>query len=259
MKSLENADWIFLNSMILKIHSIEDSMQMRETLIQQLRLIMDFDCATFYVASHKDGLTLENPVVYNVPPEFAQRYINDFFALDYSKSFFFGGKSIIYRETDIMSDEKRVGTDYYKTFYEPFGWHYSISMVIAYNAKFLGVLTLFRNQGKPNFKYDDVFILEILKDHLEFRLYGDRAAPPSANTPAAGAAFQKYGLTRREEMVLGDLAAGKDNRAICDELYITNNTLKKHILNIYRKLGVKNRVGLLQMVRDLNADHGISG
>jgi DNA-binding CsgD family transcriptional regulator len=251
MKSLENADWIFLNSIILKIHSIEDSIQMRETLIQQLGLMMDFDCATFYVASQKDNLTLEEPVVFNVPPEFAQRYIKDFFALDYSKSFFFGGKSIIYRETDIMSDEKRIGTDYYKAFYEPFGWHYSISMVLAYNAKFKGVLTLFRNKGKPNFKYDDVFILEILKDHLEFRLHKYTTAPPPVKTSAVDAAFSQYGLTRREEMVLDSLAAGKDNRSICNALYITNNTLKKHILNIYRKLGVKSRVALLSLVKDL--------
>lgn len=254
MKSLENADWIFLNSIILKIHSIEDSIQMRQTLIEQLRLMVDFDCATFYLAAHKDSLTLESPVVYNVPPEFAQRYIKDFFSLDYSKSFYFGGKSIIYRETDIMSDEKRLQTDYYKAFYEAFGWHYSISLNIAYNERFLGVLTLFRNKGKPNFKYDDVFILEILKGHLEFRLHGDRDAPPPA--PAIGADFQEYGLTRREEMVLGHLASGQDNPAICAELFITNNTLKKHILNIYRKLGVKNRVGLLQLVREQKSGKG---
>ena len=37
---------------------------------------------------------------------------------------------------------------------------------------------------------------------------------------------------------------------ICDELVITPNTLKKHILNIYRKLGIKNRVQLFKMVRE---------
>ncbi|WP_396426541.1 helix-turn-helix transcriptional regulator [Lentilactobacillus hilgardii] len=37
---------------------------------------------------------------------------------------------------------------------------------------------------------------------------------------------------------------------MCDQLYITNNTLKKHILNVYRKLGINNRVQLFKMVRE---------
>ena len=44
--------------------------------------------------------------------------------------------------------------------------------------------------------------------------------------------------------------SGKNNTEICDELFITANTLKKHILNIYRKLGIKNRVQLFKMVKE---------
>ena len=43
---------------------------------------------------------------------------------------------------------------------------------------------------------------------------------------------------------------GKDNPYICEELMITDNTLKKHVLNIYRKLGVNNRVGLFKMIKE---------
>ena len=43
---------------------------------------------------------------------------------------------------------------------------------------------------------------------------------------------------------------GRDNAAICEELAISVNTLKKHILNIYRKLGIKNRVQLFKMIKE---------
>jgi DNA-binding CsgD family transcriptional regulator len=43
---------------------------------------------------------------------------------------------------------------------------------------------------------------------------------------------------------------GKDNVSICDELSISVNTLKKHILNIYRKLGIKNRVQMFKMIKE---------
>ncbi len=63
-------------------------------------------------------------------------------------------------------------------------------------------------------------------------------------------AIIKYGLTKREAMVLKELMLGKDNNAICEELIITINTLKKHILNIYRKMEIKNRVQLFKLVKE---------
>ena len=63
-------------------------------------------------------------------------------------------------------------------------------------------------------------------------------------------AVTKYDLTRREHTILKQLMSGADNAEICSELVITPNTLKKHILNIYRKLGIKNRVQLFKMVKE---------
>ena len=63
-------------------------------------------------------------------------------------------------------------------------------------------------------------------------------------------AVEKYDLTKREHTVLALLLEGKDNPMICNELSISVNTLKKHILNIYRKLEVKNRVQLFKMIKE---------
>ena len=50
--------------------------------------------------------------------------------------------------------------------------------------------------------------------------------------------------------ILNDQNKPTGSKLIADELVITPNTLKKHILNIYRKLGIKNRVQLFKMVRE---------
>ena len=49
------------------------------------------------------------------------------------------------------------------------------------------------------------------------------------------------GLTERERSILGALAKGKSNDEIAKELWVTQQTVKFHLTNIYRKLGVKNR------------------
>ncbi|MBP8001067.1 MAG: response regulator transcription factor [Chloroflexi bacterium] len=49
-------------------------------------------------------------------------------------------------------------------------------------------------------------------------------------------------LTRREEEVLQLMATGKSNGQIAQELYISEQTVKNHISNLFRKLGVETRV-----------------
>jgi DNA-binding NarL/FixJ family response regulator len=48
-------------------------------------------------------------------------------------------------------------------------------------------------------------------------------------------------LTARELEILRWVAAGASNSAIARELYVTEQTVKFHLSNIYRKLGVANR------------------
>ncbi|WP_308400739.1 LuxR C-terminal-related transcriptional regulator [Streptomyces sp. AS02] len=48
-------------------------------------------------------------------------------------------------------------------------------------------------------------------------------------------------LTRREREVVQLMADGHSNRAIADALYLSEATVKTHLVRIYRKLGVDNR------------------
>ena len=48
-------------------------------------------------------------------------------------------------------------------------------------------------------------------------------------------------LTAREREVMRLLASGKTNHEIATELYVTDETVKFHVRNIFRKLRVDNR------------------
>jgi LuxR family maltose regulon positive regulatory protein len=58
-------------------------------------------------------------------------------------------------------------------------------------------------------------------------------------------------LSRRELQVLGLINQGRANQAVADELYIALSTVKKHLNNIFGKLGAKNRTEALRRARDL--------
>jgi LuxR family maltose regulon positive regulatory protein len=58
-------------------------------------------------------------------------------------------------------------------------------------------------------------------------------------------------LSQRELAVLRLLAQGCSNQAIADELVIAVSTVKKHVNNIFGKLGVANRTQAINRARDL--------
>ncbi len=58
---------------------------------------------------------------------------------------------------------------------------------------------------------------------------------------------KKSGLSERECEVLGLLIEGKNNKEIEDLLFISQNTVRNHVYNIYQKLKINSRVQLLKM------------
>ncbi len=83
----------------------------------------------------------------------------------------------------------------------------------------------------------------------------EEAAPaPAAPSPLAslGDACREiaaaYGLSRREEEILGHFARGKSYAAIAGELHIGAATVKTHSSNIYQKLDIHSRDELITLV-----------
>jgi len=76
----------------------------------------------------------------------------------------------------------------------------------------------------------------------------------AGGAPVASAA-DTAGLTDREVTLVRALARGLSNKQISQELWITEQTVKFHLSNIYRKLDVSNRTGAVRWAHE----HGLGG
>ena len=61
--------------------------------------------------------------------------------------------------------------------------------------------------------------------------------------------LKDFDLTKRETDVLKLIAEGYSNEEIAEKMFISKNTVKSHIKNIYLKLDVKNRIQVLKKLR----------
>ncbi len=68
--------------------------------------------------------------------------------------------------------------------------------------------------------------------------------------PAKAMSLPEFGLTLRETEIAAKIAAGRSNKDVGLEFSICERTVKHHLTNIFKKVGVSSRLELAVLVRD---------
>lgn len=239
---------IVINEIIKKIYYIEDYDKMRNSFVNMIGSIIPCKIANYFL---DDSNEFYHPPVSNILPiEKIIDYLDNFESNDPTSWFYMSGKSMVYREKDVFDINEIENSDFYRKICIPNNIHDALMACLATNGEYIGLVTLFKETGAEEFSEDDMFILELLKEHLECRhmieARKDMALKKSSSSDSSMYFIREYNLTIREVQILELLLDGKSNDYISDKLAITPNTVKKHLLNIYRKLKITRRSELIK-------------
>jgi DNA-binding CsgD family transcriptional regulator len=103
------------------------------------------------------------------------------------------------------------------------------------------------DRSRPTFTERDRDVLDVLLPHLkQFRRHAVARRSPSPRLATAPG-----GLTPREREVLELVAEGKTNTEIAVLLWISPGTVRKHLENIFEKMGVHTRTAAVAAAREV--------
>ena len=138
--------------------------------------------------------------------------------------------------SDLLRPRDWRARELYNVCYAPFQYELAFRLPIEprYTKTFI-----FRS-SRRDFTERDRLVLELLQPHLE---HIDETFERRERIRA------DLALTRREREILAWVEAGKTNAEIAQTLWISPLTVRKHLENVYEKLGVRTRTAAVARLR----------
>ena len=136
-----------------------------------------------------------------------------------------------FRNSDFSTQREFRRFETYDVFFRPFELAYVATVKYGGPGRFFDLVCARR---RLDFTAREVLLLDVVSAVLG---PATREAAPTSQR-----AFAELALTAREAEVLERVARGRSNAEIASELSIAAGTVKKHLDNVFAKLGVRNRI-----------------
>lgn len=147
--------------------------------------------------------------------------------------------------SDVISRPRYHESPIFRDYFRLAGVDHMVDLGLSAQPSHHRSFVLFRGAGSSDFSQRDRAVLEMLRPHL-YRLeaHADLRRQLSEALRAKEVGVESIpiaDLTPREREIVYLVAEGKTNAQIATQLWVAPSTVKKHLENIYAKLGVGGR------------------
>lgn len=148
------------------------------------------------------------------------------------------------RMSDVIGRTRYHELPIYREYFQPVGLDHVLDLGLATVRSGYRSVVFLRGHDAPDFSERDRAILETLRPHLRAREARSALVAAVAGRMSDSAeplSGVDEHLTTREREILAMVAEGKTNAQIAADLWVSPATVKKHLENVYQKLGVGSR------------------
>ena len=250
MPYLEENEWMLINEITYRAHYIYSIDELQSVFLDMIKFLVDYDAAIFARIKTDDGKLSFYAVQYRgMAKKTSKAWEEETLDSDYARWIIMSGKNHAFLESEMMSGKRLQESEIYKTVYAPCGLKYSIGICFVFKDTPLAMLRFYRKHDKHDFDIRDLFVLDQIHNHMAYRLSYEVNKGDTRYFWAKGLFMkicQEDHLTDKEAEIFSYAIKGLTNKDISVSMKISVSTVKKHLYSLYNKMGVKNRVQLLQ-------------
>ena len=150
------------------------------------------------------------------------------------------------RATDVMAHQALSKTEFFNDFLHRDGLYWGVNLYAWHRGENLGDMRIWRDRRRENFTHDDLRILDMIQPAFVSALAQARQRKGKGT---AGALLSGVSLSPRELETASLVAQGLSDKEVARRLNISAATVRTHLEHCFRKLGVNNRVAMVQKIR----------
>ncbi|MEG1991118.1 MAG: helix-turn-helix transcriptional regulator [Christensenella sp.] len=247
---LSVSDYMIIVQLIYRIYSIESYADYPVHILDLLQQVVPYSSGVFCLARQDNaGAITTRMVGRNISAEYMNDLEKELPETPFMKGVLLDSSGPVVRGPSIHQFSTNMNT-LHGQLVIPDDPDRAMTIVLCHNQVLLGYFVLWRDMTQNCYEQRDVCSLTTLRNHIALQLY-------KLNPIVCGKeeelfnmerSLGRYSLTKRELEVIYHIYAGLEEAEICQRLYFTSSTFKKHLNHIYTKLQVNNKIKLIKLV-----------
>lgn len=245
--------WQYIVEFLTKTTFITTLDEYGYTILNEISSYIPYDAAHLISYDNKQIMDFKK---INISDKAIEDYNNYYQQKDIIKARFFNERNASKSSLIIDYREWRK-TEFFNDFLLPNKFYYLCGIDIHHNNYLLATLTLIRSKKSKDFTTTDLLFLNRIATCIGNHLYLLKELTYNSANNLTFKEIQKerirsLELTPREIEIARLVKSGLTNKEISSQLFISKNTVKKHLQNIYNKCDVSNKVSLVSKLHQIN-------
>lgn len=250
--TLSSPLWRKINHFLLQTSKIISKDRYLIKVLSEIGKLIPFTAA--HIITYQDeNCNFSKLTTLNIEENTTNSYLEYFQHIDTIKKKDFNSPGAV-KSTNLINYKKWKKTEYFNDFLLYNNFYYLAGVDIYFSGKLKATITLIRGENSPDFNKSELLIMNILESHIggHLNILDNIKANEQKKLFSIKSWLENniknYNLTPREKEVVFLILKGYKNFEIAQELFISENTVKKHLSNIFSRCDVHSKTELIGLL-----------